>query len=384
MYKRAATGSAMVLARNFGFLKDHAFVSVRNKNFGSATQHSRHRPLTPINTIIMFVPQQQAWIVERMGKFYKILEPGLNILLPIVDEVKYVQILKELAIDVPQQSAVTSDNVTLSIDAVLYLRVMDPYLASYGVEDAEFAVIQVAQTTMRSELGKISLDKVFREREGLNVSIVESINKASSAWGIACLRYEIRDIKLPPRVQDAMQMQVEAERKKRAAILESEGIREAEVNIAEGKRLAQILASEGARQEQINKATGEAAAVVAVAEARAKGLQVVASALGATDAKNAAALSVAEQYVSAFNKLAKVNNTLILPSNVGDVSTFVAQAMAIYKRVMPEHNEQTKRVIDNHKSNTSVQMEDSDESFEYFSDKEEAKKHRNTEKQNLQ
>ncbi|KAM0727068.1 Stomatin-like protein 2, mitochondrial [Formica fusca] len=387
MYKRAATGSAMVLARNFGFIKDHAFVSVRNKKFGSTTQNSRYRPLTPINTIVMFVPQQQAWIVERMGKFHKILEPGLNILLPVVDKVKYVQILKELAIDVPQQSAVTSDNVTLSIDAVLYLRVTDPYLASYGVEDAEFAVIQVAQTTMRSELGKISLDKVFREREELNVSIVESINKASSAWGITCLRYEIRDIKLPPRVQEAMQMQVEAERKKRAAILESEGVREAEVNVAEGKRLARILASEAARQEQINKATGQAAAVVAVAEARAKGLQVVANALGATDAKNAAALSIAEQYVNAFDKLAKVNNTLILPSNVGDVSTFVAQAMAIYKQVMPEHNtnnEQTKQVIDNHHSNAAVQMEDSDESYEYFSDKEEAEKHRKTEKQNLQ
>lgn len=384
MYKHAAAGSA-ILARNFGFIKDHAFANVRNKKFGSVTQNSRYRPLTPINTVIMFVPQQQAWIVERMGKFHKILEPGLNILLPVVDKVKYVQILKELAIDVPQQSAVTSDNVTLSIDAVLYLRVTDPYLASYGVEDAEFAIIQVAQTTMRSELGKISLDKVFREREELNVSIVESINKASSAWGITCLRYEIRDIRLPPRVQEAMQMQVEAERKKRAAILESEGIREAEVNVAEGKRLARILASEAARQEQINKATGEAAAVVAVAEARAKGLQVVANALGASDAKNAAALSIAEQYVNAFNKLAKVNNTLILPSNVGDVSTFVAQAMAIYKQVMPKHNtnnEQTK-VIDN-LSNASIRMEDSDESYEYFSDKEEAEKYKKTEKPNLQ
>ncbi|XP_072742587.1 stomatin-like protein stl-1 [Anoplolepis gracilipes] len=380
MYKRAATGSAMVLARNFGFIKDHAFVNVRNKKFGSATQNSRYKPLTPINTVIMFVPQQQAWIVERMGRFHKILEPGLNILFPIVDKVKYVQILKELAIDVPQQSAVTSDNVTLSIDAVLYLRVTDPYLASYGVEDAEFAIIQVAQTTMRSELGKISLDKVFREREELNVSIVESINKASNAWGITCLRYEIRDIRLPQRVQEAMQMQVEAERKKRAAILESEGIREAEINVAAGKRLARILASEAAKQEQINKADGEAAAVVAVAEARAKGLQVVASALSVTDAKNAAALSIAEQYVNAFNKLAKVNNTLILPSNVGDVSTFVAQAMAIYKQVMPERNtnEQMKQVTDNYQSNAAFQMKDSDESHEYFSDKEEAEKHRKT------
>jgi len=375
MYKRAVTGSAVILARNLGFAKDHAFASVGNKMFGSSAQNSRYKPRNPLNTIVMFVPQQQAWIVERMGKFHQILEPGLNILFPIIDKVKYVQILKELAIDVPQQSAVTSDNVTLSIDAVLYLRVTDPYLASYGVEDPEFAIIQVAQTTMRSELGKISLDKVFREREELNVSIVESINKASSAWGITCLRYEIRDITLPSRVQEAMQMQVEAERKKRATILESEGIRDAEINVAEGKRLARILASEAARQEQINNATGEAAAVVAVAEARAKGLQVVANALSGTDAKNAAALSVAEQYVNAFNKLAKVNNTLILPSNVGDVSTFVAQAMAIYKKVMPEQNNsntQTKQITN---ESNAVKM-DSDEAYEYFSDKEEAEKHK--------
>ncbi|KAG8297060.1 Stomatin-like protein 2, mitochondrial [Homalodisca vitripennis] len=207
------------------------------------------------------------------------MEPGLNILLPIIDKVKYVQSLKEIAIDVPKQSAITSDNVNLNIDGVLYLRINDPYLASYGVEDPEFAITQLAQTTMRSELGKIALDKVFRERESLNVNIVESINKASAAWGITCLRYEIRDIKLPTRVQEAMQMQVEAERKKRAAILESEGVRAADINVAEGKRTARILASEAEKQEQINKASGEAAAMLAVAEARAKGLQLVAKAL---------------------------------------------------------------------------------------------------------
>ncbi|RLU14752.1 hypothetical protein DMN91_012639 [Ooceraea biroi] len=378
MYKRTVSGCATMLARNLGFLKDHALADVRRRMLSSSSQASRYRPSTPINTIIMFVPQQQAWIIERMGKFHKILDPGLNILLPIIDRVRYVQILKELAIDVPEQSAVTSDNVTLSIDAVLYLRVTDPYLASYGVEDAEFAVIQVAQTTMRSELGKISLDKVFREREELNVSIVESINKASEAWGITCLRYEIRDISLPQRVQEAMQMQVEAERKKRAAILESEGIREAEVNVAEGKKLAQILASEAVKQEQINKAAGEAAAIVAVSDARAKGLQIIASSLGTADAKNAAALSVAEQYVNAFNKLAKVNNTLILPSNVGDVSTFVAQAMTIYKRIIPEEstNQKRRQITDDSHINSPVEVENSDETYEYFSDREEAEKHK--------
>ncbi|XKL61202.1 hypothetical protein PGB90_008259 [Kerria lacca] len=288
---------------------------------------------TPINTIIMFVPQQEAWIVERMGKFHRILEPGLNLLIPIIDTVKYVQILKEIAIEIPQQSAITFDNVTLSIDGVLYLRINDPYRASYGVDDAEFAITQLAQTTMRAELGKIALDKVFRERESLNVNIVESINNASEAWGITCFRYEIRDIQLPPRVQEAMQMQVEAERKKRAAVLESEGKREAEINIAEGKRIAKILQSEAEKQEQINKADGEAKALFVVAEARAKSLEIVGNILQKQGGSNAASLSVAQQYVSAFDKIARTSNTLILPNNVGDIPQVVAQAMAIYKKI---------------------------------------------------
>lgn len=294
---------------------------------------ARHRSTTPLNTIIMFVPQQEAWIVERMGKFHRMLEPGLNLLWPIVDKIKYVQSLKEIAIDVPKQSAITSDNVTLSIDGVLYLRIVDPYLASYGVEDPEFAITQLAQTTMRSELGQISLDKVFRERESLNVSIVDAINKASEAWGIACLRYEIRDIKLPSRVHEAMQMQVEAERRKRAAILESEGVRAADINVAEGKRQARILASEAEKQEQINKASGEAQAMLAVAAARAKGLKLVGEALTEQESKHAASLTLAEQYVAAFSKLARTGNTLILPANAGDVPNLVAQAMSIYSTV---------------------------------------------------
>uniref|UniRef100_A0A1A9WP62 Band 7 domain-containing protein n=1 Tax=Glossina brevipalpis TaxID=37001 RepID=A0A1A9WP62_9MUSC len=293
----------------------------------------RTKTSTPMNTVIMFVPQQEAWIVERMGRFHRILEPGLNILLPIVDKIKYVQSLKEIAIDVPKQSAITSDNVTLSIDGVLYLRIIDPYRASYGVEDPEFAITQLAQTTMRSELGKMSLDKVFRERESLNVSIVDSINKASEAWGIACLRYEIRDIRLPSRVHEAMQMQVEAERRKRAAILESEGTREADINIAEGKRKSRILASEADRQEQINKASGEAAAMLAVADARARGLTTIAKSLDDLNGKNAASLTLAEQYISAFKHLAKTNNTLILPSNAGDITSLVTQALSVYKAV---------------------------------------------------
>uniref|UniRef100_A0A8C5S0P2 Stomatin-like protein 2, mitochondrial n=1 Tax=Laticauda laticaudata TaxID=8630 RepID=A0A8C5S0P2_LATLA len=209
-----------------------------------------------MNTVVLFVPQQEAWVVERMGRFHRILEPGLNFLIPLLDRIRYVQSLKEIVINVPEQSAITHDNVTLQIDGVLYLRIMDPYKASYGVEDPEYAVTQLAQTTMRSELGKLSLDKVFRERESLNASIVYAINQASDYWGIRCLRYEIKDIHVPPRVKESMQMQVEAERRKRATVLESEGIRESAINVAEGKKQAQILASEAEKTERINQASG--------------------------------------------------------------------------------------------------------------------------------
>merc|ERR1711934_374550 len=288
---------------------------------------------TPINTVVMFVPQQEAWVVERMGKFNKILEPGVNVLIPLLDKVKYVQSLKEIAIDIPSQSAITIDNVTLNIDGVLYLRVRDPYKASYGVEDPEFAITQLAQTTMRSEIGKITLDTLFRERDNLNAAIVIAINQASEAWGIQCMRYEIRDIRMPSRVQEAMQMQVEAERKKRAAILESEGIKTAEINVAEGRKQAAILKSEAEKAQLINEAEGQARAVIVAGEARAKSLQAVAEALGGAQGGQAASLAVAENYVKAFGELAKESNTLLLPSNAGDVTGMVTQAMSIYKKL---------------------------------------------------
>ncbi|XP_049919640.1 stomatin-like protein 2, mitochondrial [Epinephelus moara] len=284
----------------------------------------------PMNTVVLFVPQQEAWVVERMGRFHRMLEPGLNFLIPILDQIRYVQSLKEIVIDIPEQSAVTLDNVTLQIDGVLYLKILDPYKASYGVEDPEYAVTQLAQTTMRSELGKLTLDKVFRERESLNSNIVHSINQASDEWGIRCLRYEIKDIQVPPRVKESMQMQVEAERRKRATVLESEGTREAGINIAEGRKQALILASEGEKTEQINRAAGEAQAVLARAEAKSKAIRLLSAALAEQNGNAAASLSLAEQYVSAFSKLAKESNTVLLPSNTGDVSGMVSQAMTIY------------------------------------------------------
>lgn len=268
---------------------------------------TRHRSSLPFNSVIVFVPQQEAWVVERMGKFHKILEPGVNVLFPIIDSIRYVQSLKEMAFEIPQQSAVTSDNVTLSIDGVLYLKVFDPYKASYNIENPEFSVTQLAQTSMRSEIGKIQLDSVFRERESLNTIIVSAINNATSPWGISCLRYEIRDIKLPSRVQEAMQLQVEAERKKRAQILESEGARDAEINVAQG----------------------QANAIMARAKAKADALTSVSNAIKA----DAAAFLIAEQYVKAFSNLARTNNTLIIPSDASDVNKMVAQAFQVYKTV---------------------------------------------------
>ncbi|KAI6181973.1 Stomatin-like protein 2, mitochondrial [Aphelenchoides fujianensis] len=261
------------------------------------------------NTFINFVPQQEAWVVERMGRFHKILEPGFNVLIPVVDRIKYVQSLKEIAIEIPQQGAITIDNVQLQLDGVLYLRVVDPFKASYGVDDPEFAVTQLAQTTMRSEVGKISLDTVFKEREQLNVSIVEALNKAADPWGIKCMRYEIRTMTMPERIQQAMQSQVEAERRKRATILESEGKRDAAINVAEGK----------------------AKAIILEAKARREGLAAVAESLKSSGGNSAAALIVAEQYVKAFGELAKSTNTLIVPANAADANSMVSQALTVYR-----------------------------------------------------
>uniref|UniRef100_A0A0N4Z2K9 PHB domain-containing protein n=1 Tax=Parastrongyloides trichosuri TaxID=131310 RepID=A0A0N4Z2K9_PARTI len=293
------------------------------------------------NTIVNFVPQQEAWVVERMGKFHKILEPGLNFLLPVIDRIKYVQSLKELAIEIPQQNAITIDNVEVKLESVLYLRVVDPYKASYGVDDPEFASTILAQTTLRSEVGKISLDTVFKEREQLNIKIVDAINKAAEPWGLVCLRYEIRTMSMPPRIQEAMQMQVEAERKKRALILESEGKRDAAINVAEGEKKARILSSEADMQEAINQAEGNAKAIQLNADAQKKAIEQVAEALKSNGGEEAAALSIAEKYVNAFSNLAKENNTMIVPSNTSDINSMVGQALTIYKNVLGKENKKS-------------------------------------------
>lgn len=282
---------------------------------------------------INFVPQQEAWVVERFGKFHAVLEPGLSLLIPVIDEIKYVHSLKEIVIEIPSQSGITSDNVTLHIDGVLYLKIDDPYKASYGVEDAEYAVAQLAQTTMRSELGQLSLDAVFKERAVLNSSIVEAINSAAVPWGLECLRCEIRDIALPDKVVEDMQRQVSAERRKRASILESEGEREAAINRAEGQKQSSILSSEGKKIEQINEAKGEAEALVALAHANAEAIAAVAKTLANQEGKDAVSLKIAEQYIEAFSKLAKESNTLLLPAGANDPAGMVAQAMSIYGTV---------------------------------------------------
>ncbi|KAF9134060.1 hypothetical protein BGX30_012053 [Mortierella sp. GBA39] len=324
----AATASSL-LARTTRVVPAVGSARMIRRSFNS--NNSGKRQSLPMNTVIKFVPQQEAWIVERMGRFHRALEPGLQVLMPIIDQVKYVKSLKEVAIEVPSQRAITQDNVTLDLDGVLYLRVVDPYKASYGVEDAEFSVSQLAQTTMRAEIGLMTLDRTLAERAHLNANIVEAINGAAADWGIRCLRYEIRDIHPPAKVVESMHQQVSAERTKRAQILDSEGSRQAAINVAEGLKQSVILQSEANKAEQINQATGEAEAILLRAKANAEGIRRIAEAI--TDGEgghHAVSLTVADKYVDAFSKLAKESTTLILPAPASDASSMVAQALTIY------------------------------------------------------
>ncbi|WP_341793850.1 MULTISPECIES: stomatin-like protein [unclassified Rickettsia] len=283
--------------------------------------------------MVKVVPQQQAWVVEKLGKFDKVLQPGLNLLIPVIQRVAYKHTLKEEAIDVTAQTAISNDNVTLSIDGVLYVKIIDPMAASYGVNNPYYAITQLAQTTMRSEIGKLPLDRTFEERETLNVAIVAAINQAAVNWGIQCMRYEIKDIQPPQTILKAMELQVAAERQKRAQILDSEGNRQAKINHAEGEKAQIVLNSEASYIDQVNRAKGEAEAIGLVATATAKSIEIVASAVQKTGGSEAVSLKIAEQYISAFSNLAKDTNTVILPANLSEPSSFITGALSIFNQL---------------------------------------------------
>lgn len=277
------------------------------------------------------VPQQSAYVVERLGKFSGILGAGFHLLIPFMDVIRYRHSLKEIAVDIPEQVCITRDNVQVGIDGVLYLRVLDPERASYGIYDYSFAISQLAQTTLRSEVGKIELDRTFEERTNINISVVSELDKASEAWGVKVLRYEIKNITPPKDVLAAMEKQMRAEREKRATILHSEGSRDSAINNAEGEKQQVIKASEARKQQQINEAEGEGAAILTVATATAEGIRRVAEAIGAPGGLEAVQLRVAEQYIQEFGKLAKAGNTLIVPANLTDIGSIIATAMTVIR-----------------------------------------------------
>jgi regulator of protease activity HflC (stomatin/prohibitin superfamily) len=275
------------------------------------------------------VPQQSAYVVERLGKYSSTLNAGLHILIPFLDVIRYKHTLKEMAVDVPEQICITRDNVQVGVDGVLYIKVLDAERASYGITDYRFAISQLAQTTLRSEIGKIDLDKTFEERTTINISVVNELDKASAPWGAKVLRYEIRNINPPKDVLSAMEKQMRAEREKRAVVLASEGQRDAAINEAEGDKQQVIKASEAKRQQQINEAEGEASAILAIATATAEGIRKVAEAIQLPGGYEAVQLRVAEQYIGEFGELAKASNTLVLPASVSDVGSMIALAMNV-------------------------------------------------------
>lgn len=278
------------------------------------------------------VPQQSQYIVERLGRYSGTLDAGFHILVPFVDSIRYKHSLKERALDIPEQVCITSDNIQVGVDGVLYLKVMDARRASYGIGDYIFAITQLAQTTLRSEIGKIELDKTFEERAHINTQVVDELDKATEPWGVKVLRYEIKNINPPRDVLAAMEKQMRAEREKRATILDSEGLRDSAINTAEGEKQKVIKESEATKQQQINEAAGQAAAITTVATATAEGIRRVAQAIEAPGGYQAVQLRVAEQYVEKLGLLAKENNTMILPSNMADVSSIIATAMSVIQQ----------------------------------------------------
>lgn len=278
------------------------------------------------------VPQQNAYVVERLGKYSGTIGAGFHILVPFMDVIRYKHSLKEQAIDIPEQICITRDNVQVGVDGVLYLKVLDPERASYGIQNYLFAIIQLAQTTLRSEIGKIELDRTFEERSNINIQVVSEIDKATDPWGVKVLRYEIKNITPPKDVLAAMEKQMRAEREKRATVLNSEGFRDAAINTAEGEKQQTIKASEAKKQQQINEAEGEAAAILSVAQATAEGIRLVANAIQVPGGFEAVQLRVAEQYVQEFGHLAQKGNTLVVPANLTDVASMIALAMKSVQR----------------------------------------------------
>jgi regulator of protease activity HflC (stomatin/prohibitin superfamily) len=277
----------------------------------------------------VIVPQQSAYVIETLGKYSKTLRAGFHILVPFIERVAYRHSLKELALDVPEQVCITKDNVQVSVDGILYMQVLEPERASYGIADYAFAISQLVQTTLRSEIGKIDLDRTFEERGAINANVVTELDKATQPWGVKVLRYEIRNITPPADVLTAMEKQMRAEREKRAVVLTSEGERDAKINQAEGEKQRVIKESEASRQQQINEAQGQAEAILAVANATAEGLERVARALSATGGEQAMQLRVAEEYIGQFGNLAKAGNTLIVPANLSDVAGMIALATRV-------------------------------------------------------
>lgn len=278
---------------------------------------------------INVIPQQTAWVIERLGKFHKVLNPGLNFIIPFIDKVAYKHSLKEIPLDTPSQVCITRDNTQLSVDGILYFQVTDPKLASYGTSNYIIAVTQLAQTTLRSVIGKMVLDETFEERDLINNQVVSAIDEAALNWGVKVLRYEIKDLTPPAVILQAMQRQITAEREKRAVISESEGKKQEQINLATGAREAAIAKSEGEKQSEINVAEGKAQATIAIANATAQAISLIAKASEEQGGNTAINLKVAEQYIDAFSNLAKTNNTLIVPSNLSDVSGMVGSIMKI-------------------------------------------------------
>jgi regulator of protease activity HflC (stomatin/prohibitin superfamily) len=278
------------------------------------------------------VPQQAAYVVERLGRFSGTLQAGFHVLAPFVDVIRYRHSLKETAIDIPEQVCITRDNVQVGVDGILYLKVLDAERASYGISNYAFAITQLCQTTLRSEVGKIDLDKTFEERAQINLAVVSEVDKASEPWGVKVLRYEIKNINPPQDILSAMEKQMRAEREKRSVILTSEGVRDAAVNTAEGEKQKSIKASEAVRQQRINEAEGQAQAILSIAAATAEGIRRVAAAIEAPGGFQAVQLRVAEQYVAQFGNIAKAGNTLVIPTTLSDPGAFIAAAMTIVKK----------------------------------------------------